>query len=810
MKKHYAKSMFAGFIFLLMYSFVAAQGNYEYPSPCYGGNADPTAIQEYIDNYQPRVYRSNIAMPDGWTVESLMPVNRSQIDNKGTEFWLLMPRNHDLVVSGIYLDITCDVNTSGTVSIPGLSFNEAFTAGPGSITRVTLPNDVQVATSQGIEQKGIHVISQHEVAVYGVSLRPYSSDGYLGLPLDILSTQYLIMSYPNLTWGGITPNAGLLSQFAIVSPYDNVTVTITPSCETYGGNPAGVPFQVGLNQGEVYQVQCYVSNDPGADLTGSVVQSTLPVAVISGNACASVPQNVSACDHILEQIPPVSTWGSSFVAYPLEGRENGDTWRMLAASDNTSLYIDGVLVVTLNFGDFYETILTAPAEITASHPVIVMQYSNGDDFDPGISQNGDPFMMLIPPTEQFMDHYTFATPSSGFIYHYVTVTIETGGIATLQLDGVNVDPGLFTPIGSTGFSGAGLSIAEGPHTLQNTSGVPFGIYSYGFAEYDSYGYAGGLSLNFIYTGSAPVITRTSQTINLENSGQPENTALNIETLITDPEAPFTQSAILYYKEAGTATYTQVNMTEGANNIWSAQIPAMDVVTPGIHYYLYAEDGQLASTDPTLDPGNNPYSIAVLPNVLPVITHTAVSSAPLNQDLTLNADVTDFTNIVHSVTLYDRNKGGNPVYSSAAMLDKGAYQGIIPALFMTNQGTEYYIKATDDLGLSSTFATADQPIVINAPFGIGDLEENTHPHLSVFPNPTSGNASIEIIVDSPAMVSLRIYNNLGEEVNILIDQKLSGGTHQFDFAGSQYPAGIYFCYLKIGNSAEIMKLIITND
>jgi len=56
MEKHYAKSMFAGIILLLMYSFVAAQGNYEYPSACYGGNADPAAIQEYIDNYQPRCY----------------------------------------------------------------------------------------------------------------------------------------------------------------------------------------------------------------------------------------------------------------------------------------------------------------------------------------------------------------------------------------------------------------------------------------------------------------------------------------------------------------------------------------------------------------------------------------------------------------------------------------------------------------------------------------------------------------------------------------------------------------------------------
>ncbi len=125
-----------------------------------------------------------------------------------------------------------------------------------------------------------------------------------------------------------------------------------------------------------------------------------------------------------------------------------------------------VLVETLNFGDFYETILTNSADISASNAIIVMQYSNGDDWDPNLPNNGDPFMMLIPPTEQFMDQYTFATPSEGYIYNYVTVTIETTAIGTLVLDGATVDPGLFTPIGTTGYSGAGIPINAGSHTIQ--------------------------------------------------------------------------------------------------------------------------------------------------------------------------------------------------------------------------------------------------------------------------------------------------------------------------------------------------------
>ncbi len=778
-------------------------------SPAMGGNCDPAIIKANIENYQPVIYRSNIPMPEGWDIDALPTGGRSQIDNKGTEFWLMMPRNHDLVVSGIYLDITSDYNATGFVEIPGLSFYESFTATPGTITRVTLPTDVQVSSSENVENKGIHIVSDQEVAVYGVSLRSHSSDGFLALPLDILASQYLLMSYPNLTWFSGNVDQSLISQIGVISPYDNVTVTITPACQTLNGQPAGVPFNVVLNQGEAYQVQCLLSNDPSADLTGTVIQSSLPVAAFAGNACASVPTNTAACDHIVEQIPPVSTWGSYFIAYPLEGRENGDTWRMLSSSNGTDLYIDGSLVATLDFGDFYETILTSPAEIEASNPILVMQYANGDDWDPNLSQNGDPFMMLIPPSEQFMDHYTFATPSSGFLYHYVTVTIPTGAIGSLKLDGANVDPALFTPIGSSGYSGAGISISEGPHTLINEGGVPFGIYSYGFAEYDSYGYAGGLSLEFIYQGSAPVIIRTQETINLGNTGQPDNVAINIAALITDPEEPYTQSATLYYRNEGQSGFTSVSMTEGTNNIWTAQIPAGDVAEPGIYYYIYATDGQLGSTDPTIDPVNNPYGIAVLPNILPVISHTPVNTAPLNQDVLISADITDNTNYVDAAILYYRNKGGNPVYSHVIMnlMSGSTYQGTIPGQYITIQGTEYYLKAMDDLGMSSTYATADAPIVINIMAGIDDPVTGSPSHMIIYPNPFNDEAMIEINMEQDAKVSVRIINLLGAEVMKLVDQELIRGVHNVELSRGTLQAGCYFVQMSYDSHSEVQKLII---
>ena len=149
-------------------------------------------------------------------------------------------------------------------------------------------------------------------------------------------------------------------------------------------------------------------------------------------------------------------------------------------------------MATLNHGKFFEKILTARSQIEASAPVLVAQYSPGQGFDNVIS---DPFMMLIPPTEQFLNHYTFSTPASGFTKNFVNVVVPTSAISSLILDGSPINTALFSSIGSSGFSGAQVPVYLGSHTIAGD--VAFGIYVYGFGSYDSYGYPGGMAFQFI-------------------------------------------------------------------------------------------------------------------------------------------------------------------------------------------------------------------------------------------------------------------------------------------------------------------------
>ena len=695
------KNVLYGFLFFM---FLASVTLPQTSDPTKGnGNSNPQ-IRETL----PRIEITNQTVPEGFYTQSAQQMKpNAVVDNKGTEFWLCMERNIDSGIRELYFDIGSDAPATGTMSIPGINYSISFTVSPDSITRVNIPFEAIIYSSEVVENKGIHIVTSSEVAIYGNNLRSYSSDSFLALPLDILSTRYLTVSYSNPQ--GIS-SEGNLSQFAIVSPYDNNTITITPSRTTLNNKPANTSFTITLMKGEVYQVRGQAVDGLNGDLTGSVIQSALPVAVFSGHSCAFVPFNVYACDILLEQLPPIDTWGKNFVASPLKGRLGGDTWRFIASRDSTELFLNDTLAAVLNFGSFYEIILTKETKINATKPILVMQYSNGDDFDGGISQNGDPFMMMIPPVEQFMNKYTFATPSTGFLYNYVTVSILYNQRGSVVLNDVALPESLFVRIGDSEYASAGVEVDPGIHRIYSSNGTPFGIYTYGFSSYDSYGYTGGMSLNFINQGTAPIITRTTETVNLSNVSQLDNQPITIAATIVKSENPPVQSGMLYYKSGNDTLFSSMQMTSNGST-YSATIPANKVKTPGVNYYIYATDGQLVATDPKVNPVGNPYTIAVLPNKLPVIIHTPITRGTPNVNIPIEAQVYDSTLSIASVDLLYRIPGGNPVFNLIPMKNdtlSNNYKGVISGNVVTEQGIEYYIKATDNYKTVSTHGSPDNP------------------------------------------------------------------------------------------------------
>jgi len=401
-------------------------------------------------------------------------------DSRGKEFFLVNTENYASgYESAIF--ITSEVNTTGLVEIPGIGFTRSFTVTANKITTVNVPINSMVSGSNRIENKGIRVTAADEIAVYFLNpgVPVYTNDAYLGLPTDILDKEYLVLTYPE-TFGGYP------SEIAIAAPYNDTIITIIPSITT-GTRIAKVPYTVGLNQSQTYTLQ---SDNLNEDLTGTVIQSNQPVSVFAGVKCVNIPAGYGYCDHIVEQLTPTSTWGKNIDTFPFKPRQNnkGDFLRILASIDDTIVTINGSVAGTINRGQFLETIIKKPVEISTSEPVLVSQYMTGSSYEGRI---GDPSSSLVTPVEQFLSDYTFLVPIS-YAENYVNVIAPSSSLKDLMLDGSPVNAGVFSSYGTKGLSAGTISLSEGSHTIKGSA--PFGIYVYGYNQDVSYAYPGGLAL----------------------------------------------------------------------------------------------------------------------------------------------------------------------------------------------------------------------------------------------------------------------------------------------------------------------------
>ncbi len=410
-------------------------------------------------------------------------------NSEGTEFWLCFQRNfkNDRVSSAqtrLYLElfITSDEDAMFKIEIKGIGYKKKFKLSGGTIRNIKLPPAAQVYSNETKEQLGVHITSDNPISVYGLNRRFQTTDTYLALPVNVLGTLYRAMCYDM--------SEGLMSHFAVVGTEDNTEVEIIPSVNTKT-HPAGVPFTIILNKGEVYQIAARYERGKTCDLTGSIIRANKKISVFSGHQCAYVPSTIMACNHLVEQMPPVPSWGKHFYLGILKTRSNY-TFRVLANENHTRVFIDAKLIKTLNAGEYWDSTVSSNIQLTANKPILVAQYSQG--FKNG-DLIGDPMMILVSPTQQFLNEYRFATPINGSWRHLINIVVPNKGIESIRLDGRPIPKSQFVQLGLSRYSLATISVPYGSHFIRGD--LPFGMYSYGFGygndSYDAYGTMAGQS-----------------------------------------------------------------------------------------------------------------------------------------------------------------------------------------------------------------------------------------------------------------------------------------------------------------------------
>lgn len=112
-----------------------------------------------------------------------------------------------------------------------------------------------------------------------------------------------------------------------------------------------------------------------------------------------------------------------------------------------------------------------------------------------------------------------------------------------------------------------------------------------------------------------------------------------------------------------------------------------------------------------------------------------------------------------------------------------------------EGTEMYM---DDLEISMDFVSSIDE----------NISQNTNQLMQNRPNPFSTSTSINFNVAESNLVTLKVYDILGNEVKTILNKEMSAGNYDVSFEAPPTSNGIFFYKLTIGNFTETRMMQIT--
>ncbi len=113
--------------------------------------------------------------------------------------------------------------------------------------------------------------------------------------------------------------------------------------------------------------------------------------------------------------------------------------------------------------------------------------------------------------------------------------------------------------------------------------------------------------------------------------------------------------------------------------------------------------------------------------------------------------------------------------------------------LTHTGTYYYVCATHvgSFGMKGT-------ITVISAAGVKELPAEVPSEYALrqnYPNPFNPTTIIGFALPAESRVSLRVYNLVGQAVDVLADGTLGAGERSVEWNASSFPTGIYFARLE---------------
>ena len=392
----------------------------------------------------------------------------------------------------------------------------------------------------GLFDSGFVLESDRPIQVF--SLKPpelvETNDATIVLPKTALGTTHRVFSYNDRY-----NTSRLGAQWVVIeATEDDTAVTFTLADEatrTYEGNVPSAelpldgttgPTSITKTLARFETLMIAADNSHPVDytwtnqLTGSLVQSDKPVAVYSGSDCSFAPEADNedgvvpwppadewcCCDVLTTAVPPVSTWGTQYVGVKLLARaDEVDIWRFIAHEDDTTIQLGGGVDQTIELaaGEYadVETRENFVADGNRAFGLVHMMTGAGNTglgdetiptYDCGdLGHPGDPAATWAYPTGNWMRRYVFPSGlarDGTWCQDHATVVATLDDWVSIEFDGEPLPAP--TPLAGTEFGFAYVPAEDGTHELIAPPGVGVELTAYGFSEWGSYLYPGGLGL----------------------------------------------------------------------------------------------------------------------------------------------------------------------------------------------------------------------------------------------------------------------------------------------------------------------------
>ncbi|MCY7360816.1 MAG: T9SS type A sorting domain-containing protein, partial [Ignavibacteria bacterium] len=75
----------------------------------------------------------------------------------------------------------------------------------------------------------------------------------------------------------------------------------------------------------------------------------------------------------------------------------------------------------------------------------------------------------------------------------------------------------------------------------------------------------------------------------------------------------------------------------------------------------------------------------------------------------------------------------------------------------------------------------------------------------YPNPFNPETMIKFSVPNSSQVTLKIFNNVGQEIATLVNENLSAASYEVNWNAADYTSGVYFYRINAGNFSETRKM-----